>query len=226
MRLALLLAATLAIPPGTEVLVLRSGARIKVAGAVDVQANKAVFRDPAGAFYSVDVSEIDLEATATRGSRKPSAGSAPTPTPAAGRKLAVSAEEKARLLKELSLSRGQPAPRPKPEEASPKASPTPEPSKKAENEDEWRARGKAAQGAVDRAKNDIELLQRREDELESMLLMLRGYGDEMLTAQLLELERTRTALEYGKQNLVEAERAWFDLQEEARVKDVLPGWLR
>jgi hypothetical protein len=226
--LALLLAAALVLPPDVEVLVLRSGATIRVSGPVQVKENKVLFRDSGGAFYSLDVAEIDADATAKGPSKnEPAAKPAASTSP---RKLAVSPEEKARLLEELSHSRGQPAPLRSESRPSPSPSPSPSPAPTAlekESEQFWRDRARAARAEIERAKGMLAALQRREDDLESTLLMLRGhYRDSVLTAQLLELERVRYAIEAETQNLIKAEKAWFDLQEDARKKDILPGWLR
>ena len=228
MHPALLLAVALSLPPDVQVLVLRSGASIPVKGGIQVKDNRVVFRDAAGAIYSLDASEIDAEATARGAPPEPKAKASPAPGPTP-RKLAVSGQEKQRLLQELSLSRGQPAPIRTPTPGpSPSASASPAPAPTpGESEDAWRAKAREARGAVERSKAMLAALARREDELESTLLMLRGhYRDSTLTAQLLELERVRYAYEVEKQNLANAEKAWFDLQEDARKKDILPGWLR
>jgi hypothetical protein len=223
MAALLLLAGILSLPPGAEYLVLRTGEAIPMAGSAELNGSRVVFRDPAGRLYSLDLQEVDQEETARRASGRPAA----EPTPAPVRRLAVSEEEQRRLARELAKSKGR-----RPALA---ASPSPEPDSsragppvrdRGEDEDEWRSRARAAQAQVDRSRAQLEALQRHEKQLEAQLLMLRGYGDHMLTAQLLELERTRHALGLARDAVEEAKRAQFELQEEARVKDILPGWLR
>src|SRR5690348_2238247 len=86
-----LLITALTIP--TNTLVLRSGHRIDVDGAVTVDAGRVTFR-AGGSLYTVPENEVDFDLT------RAAAGSMTVAAERPG-KLKVSAEEKARLLKEL-----------------------------------------------------------------------------------------------------------------------------
>src|SRR5947209_7881167 len=84
-------------------LVLRSGMKITVDGAVAQKDGRVVFRAVDGALYSLPASEVELSATQTE--------AAPPPAEKKKQQLKLSAEDRDRLLRDLENNHtGTPAP--------------------------------------------------------------------------------------------------------------------
>jgi hypothetical protein len=219
---ALILGFTLTV----STLVLRSGDRIPVDGEVREQNGVVTFRS-AGALYSIRIEEVDLEAT--RNPEKP-----PQP-PAAGDdsqpviRFRADAETRRRLIAEMEKNRGgTPAPVPAVLEHPPAPPSAAEAKETRQEENAWRARSRAYQEAVVRAREDLELLeaeiQAQEDEIRMLFVL--GHKPRDFTHETTRLERMRERLPQARLALQRAERAWESFREDARRQGVLPGWLR
>jgi hypothetical protein len=239
MRIAFLILLAALLPEAPEQILLRSGQAIPVRGEVREDGNRLVFTTPAGRLYSIPVEEVDLEAMRrAAGSKPPSAeedsGSKPAASPETTRReIQVSDEEKKRLLEELSRNRrGQPAPAQK--------SLTPEAleeerersarKRAAEEADAelWRERARVRRETLARAREQLASLQASERRLQDEILTLSsmGYSGDQMVGQIMQLENTRSQMDRTREAIGAAERAWADLQEEARRAGALPGWLR
>jgi hypothetical protein len=219
----LLLLVLAMLPQDTDRLVLRSGDFLPVSGPVQVIEGRAIFRAPSGSSFSVDVAEIDVEATIEARQRIARPVAAP-------RRLAVSAEEKQRLLREIEKNHaGKPAP---PEQFSSgvdhEVSVTRSPAERSEDEWYWRDRARGHQETLRRAQEDLELLIARRKKLESEILGLRslGYEARQFSYQIVQLQVTRDLIPNAELEVQRAERAWFQFQDDARRRNILPGWLR
>jgi hypothetical protein len=220
---SLLLAVLAMLPPDTGRLVLRSGDFLPVSGPVRLIDGRAVFRGPSGTSFSLDVAEIDVQATLEAQQTK-------ARTVAPPRRLAVSAEEKQRLLRQIEKNHaGKPAP---PEQfrsaVDHEVSVTRSPAERNEDEWYWRDRARAHQETLRRAQEDLELLIARRKKLESEILGLRslGYEGRQFSYQIVQLQVTRDQIPNAELEVQRAERAWFQFQDDARRRNILPGWLR
>lgn len=201
---ALLLAVTL---------VLHSGDRLPADGEVR-EANGVITFRHAGLLYSVPASEIlRVEAPPEPGEEKPR------------RRLAVSEEQRKRLIAELEQNHGgtPPPPPPAPLPVAPRA---PEPD--AQDEHVWRSRARGHEENVRRAQEELALLESRADELQSEIntLFTLGFRPRQFTYQTTQLMRTRERIPYARLEVERAERVWQQFREDARRAGVMPGWLR
>lgn len=211
----LLLVTALTIP--TPTLVLRNGARIEVDGSVRQEGGQVVFRS-GGTLYSVPVPEVDLEATRTAGANvtlvRPEAG-----------KLKVPREERERLLRELEKNHaGTP-----PSAETLKTPPAPrETTANSEDEWTWRRSARAHEEAVRRAKEELQLLHDRAEQLRQQIRTLAslGYRPSQFTYQTSELQFTIDSVPRAQLEVERAQRALDVFREDARKMGILPGWLR
>jgi len=212
---ALLLLTALTIP--TPTLVLRNGARIDVDGSVRQEEGRIVFRS-GGTLYSVPVAEVDLEATRA-------AGANVTLVKAEPGKLKVSREERERLLRELEKNHtGTPVTAealktpPAPRETPPNS----------EDEWAWRRSARAHEEAVRRAKEELQLLYDRAEQLRQQIRTLSslGYRPNQFTYQTSELQITIDSIPRAQLEIERAQRALDVFREDARKLGILPGWLR
>jgi len=228
----LILLATLLFEQPVKTLVLQSGHRIEIQGDVLKQSDKAVFRNLNGVAYSLPISEIDMDATLGRSTdAKGSAPKAEAAEAAEGssKKIKVSEEEKKALLEKLSHNHsGQAPPEPEAAPARDYASSEPARAKRGEgDEDAWRQRARNARENVRAAQDRLQTLEEQEQRLEMQVRTLMGLSDTEGFATLVrQLEDTRTMAGYAWDNVAAAQRNLHALEEEARVKDILPGWLR
>ena len=211
----LLLLTALTIP--TTTLVLRNGARIDVDGSVRQEEGRIIFRS-GGTLYSVPVPEVDLESTRA-------AGANVTLVKAEPGKLKVSREERERLLRELEKNHaGTPA--------SAEAIKTPpasrEPAPNSEDEWAWRRSARAHEEAVRRAKEELQLLQDRAEQLRNQIRTFTslGYRPNQFTYQTSELQVTIDSIPRAQLEIERAQRALDVFREDARKMGILPGWLR
>ena len=224
MRLATILFLTaLTIPPTT--LVLTSGHRIDIEGPIQEENGKVIFRQAGGALYTIPLAEIDVEATRL-------ASNPPTVVrPEQAKRLKVSAEERRRLLAELSNNHsGVPAsaeqqtiPEPAPREPREPATP------KVNNEEwSWRQQARAYEEGVRRAQENLDLLLDRRDQLRSQIsgFLSLGYKPTQFTYQTRQLLLTEEQIPYAELEVRRAERLWADFRDDARRQGILPGWLR
>ena len=212
----------------TSTLVLRSGDRITVEGAVREENGVITFRSD-GVLFSVPASEVErVELDEAMGDEE----DVNEPTPharAARRRLKVSAEERKRLLEALSKNRGGVAPsEPRELEMPPPRQTEREARREREDESAWRRRARAHEEAVTRAIEDLELLESRIRELETKIVSLTslGYEPHQFTYDTSQLIRTREQLPYARLAVERAQRAYDQFREDARREGVRPGWLR
>jgi DNA repair exonuclease SbcCD ATPase subunit len=206
---ALLLLLTLT----TSTLVLRSGDRIAVEGTLRHAEGVYTFRS-SGLLYSLPASEVlRVEDVQTVAAEKPK------------RKLRVSEEERKRLLEELEKNHAG-TPPPPPQEFVPE--PQPKTIEPVGEEAEWRARARGHEENIRRAKEELELLETRIEELRSQIhaFVSLGYQPRQFTYQTTQLAYATERLPYAKLEITRAERAWAEFKEDARRAGVLPGWLR
>lgn len=208
----------------TSVLVLHSGDRIVIEGGIREERGVVKFRSE-GLLYSLPASEI-ARVESVPEAPPPRAEEASTPPP---RRLRVSEEERQRLLAELQNNHaGTPAPR---GQGLENTTPPPTPGEKAaqkREEREWRSQARMYDENVRRAAEEVELLERRADELRSKIssLIASGYKPRDFTYDTTRLARTEEQLPYARLELARAERARDQFLDDARREGVLPGWLR
>jgi len=211
----LLLLTALTIP--TPTLVLRDGARIDVDGSVRQEEGRVIFRS-GGTLYSVPVNEVDMDATRA-------AGANVTLVKAEPGKLKVPKEERERLLRELEKNHaGTPA---SAEALKPPPAPRETPAN-SEDEWAWRRSARAYEEAVRRAKEELQLLYDRAEQLRQQIRTLSslGYRANQFTYQTSELQVTIDSIPRAQLEIERAQRALDVFREDARKLGILPGWLR
>jgi hypothetical protein len=226
--LALLLVTTLSLPPQTQVLILRTGDRMNVQGAITESNGRVAFHLKGGALYSLPAGEIDADATRAL-------ALAPPPPPDDGRKkLKLKGEERERVIRELEKNHaGKDVATPVvPEVAGPPAPPpAPAAADAAKNDDEewrWRRAAREHDEAVRQAKENLELLRTRVERLQHDIrnLLNLGYRPGQFSYQTTELQYAKDAIPQAELEVKRAERANAEFREDARRQGVLPGWLR
>ncbi|MGH9456365.1 MAG: hypothetical protein ACRD2J_01845 [Thermoanaerobaculia bacterium] len=231
---AVLLAAVLLTDLPIDRIVLLSGHQIPVSGDVLIDDDRLIFRNVAGVLYSIHIDEVDMPATLASGDLATEDVENTTNPRRGVRKLTVSDEEKERLLERLAANRkDEPSP---PAEGGMSDEQVAEELERSEQRKEeareeeayWRAQAGAARDRLESARAQVETLEQRERQLDSQIRLMHsaGYPPETMTAQLFELERTRSQLDAARLGLGRAQREWNDLQNRARRDGALPGWLR
>jgi hypothetical protein len=201
-------------------LVMRSGERIAIEGPVTEKNGVVVFRS-GGALYSMPATEVDETATRTANDTGEDARQ-----PA--RRLKVTAAERQRLLRDLETnhSAGQ-APA---DFKSPDGPPAREPSSTSSDPEEWnwRQRARAYEESVRQAKENLDLLVNRADQLRSEIrgLLSLGWKPQSFTYQTTQLAYAEDAIPGAELSVTRAERAYDQFREDARRMGVMPGWLR
>lgn len=215
--LHLLLITALSIP--TTTLVLRSGARIDVDGAVRQENGWILFR-AGGALYSVRADEVDLDGTRV-------AGSEITVSPERPVKLKGTPEERQRILRELEQNHGG---RP----ATPRAldvPPAPTPVERRETTQEewsWKRQARAHEEDIRRAIEQRELLVSKAEQLRSHIvgLLSLGYKPSQFSYDTTMLAYTMEQIPQANLEVERAQRAYAQFRDDARRQGVTPGWLR
>jgi hypothetical protein len=219
---------------GPEVLVLTSGARISVEGDVSLQNGSYVFRSN-GTLYALPADEVDVPATnrreeARRAELERSRPSGPV-------KMKVSADERQKIFEKLNNTAkdaGTPATMPPVVVTAPSTevavAAEVEPSREELRQEEryWREESRRHHEAVERWREELAFLARREQKLEDEILMLMslGYKSRQFSMEVMQLERAREAQERARLELGRAERALQQFLADARREGILPGWLR
>lgn len=92
----------------------------------------------------------------------------------------------------------------------------------------WRSRAKAHEEAIRQAKENLDLLQQKANALRSHIagLLSLGYKPHQFSYDASSLQATLDQIPYAELEVTRAERAYDDFREEARVKGIMPGWLR
>ena len=239
MPLASILVAVL-LATSSEVIVLRSGERIPVQEILSREGGQIVFRDTKGVLYSLPLNDGDSVTTVREeASKKPEPAEAEAEAGISPHddkmKLAVSAEEKERLLRTLEKTarRGTPPvlPEAEPEEEAEPGETEPgeaESTKEDDEEQRWRARAQAARDRVAQAEAQLDEAIRHERALNDFLLYVGGAsGNADQHSNLMnDLADTRDRIPRLREAVDEARQALSDLQTEANRAGVLPGWLR
>jgi hypothetical protein len=210
----------------TSLLVLRSGESLVVQGEVREENGVVLFRS-GGVLYSLPADEIaritpvdevrEIRAVAKSASEQET------------RPFRLSEDERRRLIAELEKNRsGTPAPPQKILERPPPPPSRQEVAAQASEEASWRRQARAHEEAVLRARENLELLEMRVDELQSRILSLiaLGYKAHQFSYDTTQLVRTRERIPYARLEVQRAERALAQFREDARRQGVLPGWLR
>jgi len=226
----LTLFATLLFHPPVKVLILKSGHRIEIQGDVLEQRDRAVFRNLSGVTYSLPLAEIDMKATLGKSIPAAEQSESSEESEKSSKKIKVSEKEKNELLEKLSRNHSGQAP-PTPATPYPSRTPVPESTTERRNsgeEDVWRDRARNARDRVRAAEDRLQTLVEQEERLEMQVRALMGVsgGTEGFALLVNQLEDTRSLVGYARDGVADAQRALTSLHEEARVKDILPGWLR
>jgi len=209
-------------------LVLRSGDRIAVEGPVREEKGVVTFRS-GGVLYSMPSSEIDRIEPAQPAEEALPRGVEPESPRTLPKRLALSEEEKKRLLEELEKNHtGKPAPQGTPIEQQYPPPTRGEVEQQKREEWEWRREARRYEEAVRRAQEDLYLLESRAAELQDQInaLFALGYKPRQFTYQTTQLIKTREQIPYARLELERAQRALEQFREDARRQGVMPGWLR
>jgi len=215
----LLLVTALTIP--TSTLVLRNGHRITVdGGTADVKNGHILFRS-GGSLYSVDILDVDLDATSQ--AETPAVSQQDRP----GGRLRVSAEEKQRLLKELENNHSGMPGLPAELHLSPGPSPH-EVNQTNQEEWAWRHQAHAYEEQIQQAQDQLDLLRDKAAALESHIsgLLSLGYRPVQFSWDTTLLAYTREQIPYAELNVQTIQRQYDQFRDDARKMGVLPGWLR
>ena len=92
----------------------------------------------------------------------------------------------------------------------------------------WRNRAKSYEESIRRAKENLDLLQQKADALRSHIagLLSLGYKPAQFSYDATSLQDAVDQIPYAELAVTRAERAYDDFRDEARVKGIMPGWLR
>jgi chromosome segregation ATPase len=202
----------------TSTLVLHSGDRIVAEGAVTEKDGVVMFRS-AGVLYSMPAIEI------ARIEKDDETKSDAAPV----RKLRVSEEERKRLLAELEKNHsGTPPARQAVLEKAPPAPTRGEVAELKREELQWRRDARAYEEAVVRAREELQLLHSRIDQLRSKIFSLvsLGFAPHQFTYDTAQLTLTLEQIPAAELEVTRAERAYAQFRDDARREGVMPGWLR
>jgi type IV secretory pathway VirB10-like protein len=202
----------------TSTIVLQSGDRITVEGVVREERGVVIFRSN-GVVYSMPASEVErIEKQETPDGEEKKV-----------RRLAVSEEERRRLLAELEKNHAGVAqePLPLPKEIPPPPS-RQEAREQRDEENQWRREARAHEEAARRAQEELALLETRIEELRSQIhgFVNLGYKPRQFTYQTTQLERMLVQVPYAQLRVTRAVRAYDQFREDARRQGIMPGWLR
>ena len=207
----------------SSVLVLRSGDRIALDGPPRQENGVVVFRTADGSLFSIAADEIDLEAT--RAAEAAERG----PQAAAPKRLKVSAEERDRLLRELSQNRGGTPPPPQQILEDPPPLHTQESVRESAREEwDWKREARALEENLTRAEENLIVILERIREFEGRILgfISLGYRPAQFTYDSSVLELTKLQVPRAELAVRQAERALAQFKDEARRLGIPPGWLR
>lgn len=200
-------------------LILRSGERIAVEGPVAQRNGVVIFRS-GGALYSMPTYEVDE--TATKAANDPG-----EETPRAPRRLKVSVAERERLLRELERNHdgGSPV-----EFTVPAGPPAREPSAPAADGEEWswRQRARAYEESVRQARENLDMLLNRVEQLRAEIrgLVALGWKPQSFTYQTTQLAYAEEAIPGAELRVTRAQRQYDQFRDDARRMGIMPGWLR
>jgi hypothetical protein len=197
-------------------LVLRTGELIVVDGPVTERGGVVIFRS-GGALYSMPASEVDEVATkaANEVADRPPA-----------RRLKVTSQERDRLLKDLERNHSGQAPAEQRWESA--ALPAPRPEGADSEEWNWRQKARTYEESVRQAKENLDLLLDRAEQLRSEIsgLLSLGWKPASFTYQTTQLAYTEAAIPGAQLAVSRAQRAFDQFRDDARRQGIMPGWLR
>jgi hypothetical protein len=213
--LLILFVTALSIP--TPTLVFRSGHRLDVDGSVRVEQGRVIFRS-GGALYSVPEAEVDLAATRA-------VVSVPIVKAQTTMRLKMSEAERTRLFKELEQNHSG-----TPTTAKLPSFPTVSEREQLASPEEWswRREAQAYEESIRRAREELDLLRTRAEQLRAHIagLLSLGYKPRQFTYDSTQLEATLAQIPRAELDVERAERAYVQFKENARRQGILPGWLR
>ncbi len=92
----------------------------------------------------------------------------------------------------------------------------------------WKMQAQAKEETIRRAKEQLDLLRSREDELAQKIrtLFALGYKPNQFSYDAAQLEFTREAIPNAELAVAQAERDYAQFRDNARRLGVMPGWLR
>jgi len=213
----------------SSVIVLRSGDRIQVDGAVK-QENGVVTFKSGRLFYTLPAEEVERIETAGRAADAEKTRVTPAASPATipPRRLRATEEERKRLLAELEQNHGgQPAVPQKIMELPPEPTRAEKAAEKRE-ESQWRSQARAHEESILRANEELSLLETRASQLQEKIhsLVALGYKPHQFSYDTTLLASTLEQIPYAKLEVTRAERAFAQFKDDARKEGVPPGWLR
>lgn len=225
---AVSLASLLTLNP--ETIVLRSGARMDLQGAMVLRDGQAIFTSPNKRLYSISIDEIDPDATEKLAAERKAAVEERPSQVSAPRRFRVSGAERERLLRQIEANHeGKPGP---PLDLQRLKDLTAESNSVTVSErgDEryWRDRARSFSEAVTRSREDLQLLLDRQQQLEDQILgfLSRGYNARQFSYQAEQLQLTRDSLAAARLAVTRANRENDRFRDDARREGILPGWLR
>ena len=206
-------ALVLAVALAGSSLVLQTGERITADGVVREDSGVLIFRS-GGVLYSLPAIEV---------ARIEEASALPPQPPV--RRLAVSEEQRRRLIEELEKNHSGTAPqRVEMLEEPPPMMPEADPGE----EWRWRQDARNYEETVRRAYEELALLENRVREMQNRInfFFTQGFRPIQFEYDSTELVRAQEQIPYARLEVERAERAWAQFREDARRAGVLPGWLR
>ena len=211
----------------SSVLVLRTGERIEVEGAIREENGQVIFRAAGGTLYSLPASEIAREAA-----QQEPPPSRPRSTERSTEplfRLRVSEAERDRLIRELEKNHsGKPAPVQRMLEEPPPAPTRSEIRAEQEEEWAWRRQARHHEETIRQQEEALQLLHDRVARLQGEIraLLSLGFKPRQFTYQQSLLASTLEQIPYAELNVTRARRIYDQFREDARRQGVLPGWLR
>ena len=176
-----------------------------------------IFRS-GGALYSVPEAEVDLAATRA-------VVSVPIVKAQTTMRLKMSEAERTRLFKELEQNHSG-----TPTTAKLPTFPTVSEREQLASPEEWswRRDAQAYEESIRRAREELDLLRTRAEQLRAHIagLLSLGYKPRQFTYDSTQLEDMRAQIPRAELEVERAERAYAQFKENARRQGILPGWLR
>jgi hypothetical protein len=214
----------------TSTLVLQSGDRIAVDGAVTASDTRVTFRS-GGVLYSLPRTEVDLIASAKADEAVAEEESAAKPAADDSVvKLRVSEEQRKKMLEDLAKNHAGTPPSPEQLKTPPPLHIPSNDEIMARTDEEWSWRQKARdhQETVRRAHEDLELLEKKIEDLKWKIqnFVMLGYHPRQFEYDSTLLATTEEQIPYAQLAVERAERDYAQFMDDARRLGVMPGWLR
>lgn len=231
----LFLAAMLSAPaePVRSIIQLRSGARIEAVGPVHRDGSRTIFNSGSRTFSVATDEIVSITLASSVAPARPPASRGETVEVSAQTKtsgvLRVDPATATRILSAIAPAApdsqaARTGALPAPVSHPPPSPDTPDPA----DEHYWRERWREATDRLTYAREELELLQRREQRLNDEILGLLslGYHESEMGRQAWQLQNTRDQIERAKLEITRAERDLSRVLHDARREGVYPSWLR